>query len=472
MKNILTTIFILFCINVYAQDADKVATLVATGQGKTTEEATGNALRSAIEQAFGAFISSKTEVLNDSLIRDEIVSVSNGNIQKYELLSTQTLPNGLVANTIKATVSISKLTTFCESKGLSVEFKGGLFAANILLQELSEKNEQIAWQNTKKILYNYIATAFDYTIEASQPVLVQDSTWRVPLTIKSKFNTNMHTALDVLYDFMKAVSLSDIEAENYVNLGKGVHPLVIALAEEKFGKFYFRNKLVRNEISLLPFYIFQTSLTQIKVNNGIQQLDLIEFLVKGRGKEVIKVTDNFNNPGSYLSKYDVSTGLSEYRYANELVLFVKNEIVYNLQSQSRKTEDEIFLNKEIVKNLIYIVGVNNTNLSVYGYSGLGGGENLNNFFKSDHFTKSVVPKSQNIIDYVLSMHPKDNFRFLKRITFNPFDDLLLDYYKNEVKPYMSFINILKNGELFTLSLNDNRSLNELKQISKYEVSKQ
>jgi hypothetical protein len=44
-------------------------------------------LRSAIEQAFGAFISSKTEILNDNLVKDEIVSVSNGNIQKFEVLS-------------------------------------------------------------------------------------------------------------------------------------------------------------------------------------------------------------------------------------------------------------------------------------------------------------------------------------------------------------------------------------------------
>jgi hypothetical protein len=470
MKKLQIIFLLLLSINVYAQDADKIATLVATGQGKTTEEATGNALRSAIEQAFGTFISSKTEILNDSLIRDEIVSVTNGNIQKYELLSTQTLPNGLVANTVKATVSISKLTTFCESKGLSVEFKGGLFAANILLQDLSDKSELIAWQNTKKILYDYIATAFDYTIEASQPVLVQDTTWRVPLTIKSKFNTNMHTALDVLYDFMKAVSLSDIEAENYVNLGKGVHPLVIALAEEKFGKFYFRNKLVRNEISLLPYYIFQTSLTQIKVNNGIQQLDLIEFLVKGRGKEVIKVTDNFDSSGSYLSEFGQAGLWKETRVTNELVLFVKNEIVYNLQSRSRKTVDEIFLNKEIVKNLIYIMGHNNRNGGL-NIEGLSGGENLNEFFKSDQFTESVVPIDQDNVDYVLS-EGSNNFKFLKRITFNPSDKLLLNNFKNEVKPYISFINIIKNGELFTLSFNDKRSLNELKQISKYEVSKQ
>ena len=41
-----------------AQEADKTVTLVVNGQGKTPDEAKQNALRSAIEQAFGAFISS------------------------------------------------------------------------------------------------------------------------------------------------------------------------------------------------------------------------------------------------------------------------------------------------------------------------------------------------------------------------------------------------------------------------------
>jgi len=46
-----------------AQD-EKTATLVVSGQGKTADEAKTNALRSAIEQAFGAFISSNTTILH------------------------------------------------------------------------------------------------------------------------------------------------------------------------------------------------------------------------------------------------------------------------------------------------------------------------------------------------------------------------------------------------------------------------
>ena len=58
----------------------KEATLTVFGNGKTKDEATKLALRSAIEQAFGGFVSSNTQILNDNLISDEIATVSSGNV--------------------------------------------------------------------------------------------------------------------------------------------------------------------------------------------------------------------------------------------------------------------------------------------------------------------------------------------------------------------------------------------------------
>ena len=156
-------------INAYAQQDDQTVTLTVSGQGETMEEAKTNALRSAIEQAFGTFISSKTEILNDELVKDEIVSVANGNIQKFEIISEVQIPDGGYAITLKATVSVSKLTSFVVSKGVVVEFKGGLFAANILIQELYEKNEILAVENLTKTLNNISLKSFDYSIKASDP---------------------------------------------------------------------------------------------------------------------------------------------------------------------------------------------------------------------------------------------------------------------------------------------------------------
>ena len=63
MKIVFILIALFVTINLQVQDSDKTVTLRVTGQGKTIEEAKQNALRSAIEQAFCSFISSKTEIL-------------------------------------------------------------------------------------------------------------------------------------------------------------------------------------------------------------------------------------------------------------------------------------------------------------------------------------------------------------------------------------------------------------------------
>jgi hypothetical protein len=89
-----------------AQDTDKSIAITVIGNGKSQDAAKQSALRSAIEQSFGAFISSKTEILNDQLVTDQITSVANGNIQSFLILNESQLPDGSWAVTLKVIVSI------------------------------------------------------------------------------------------------------------------------------------------------------------------------------------------------------------------------------------------------------------------------------------------------------------------------------------------------------------------------------
>ena len=118
---------------------ENTVSLKTTGSAETKEKAVQYALRSAIEQAFGAFISSNTEILNDELVADEITSVASGNIEKYDILSETVNEGGtswfVTANVI---VSVGKLTEFAQSKGVEIEIKGGLYATNIKQQKLNE----------------------------------------------------------------------------------------------------------------------------------------------------------------------------------------------------------------------------------------------------------------------------------------------------------------------------------------------
>ena len=63
-KVIFAIFFTFVTFVLFAQDLDKAVTITASGSGKTLEDAKQAALRSATEQAFGAFISSKTEMFS------------------------------------------------------------------------------------------------------------------------------------------------------------------------------------------------------------------------------------------------------------------------------------------------------------------------------------------------------------------------------------------------------------------------
>ena len=111
MKKIITLLLTFISLNVYSQigtQADSVI-LITSGNGINEDEAVNSALRKSIEQAFGAFVSSKTEILNDSLISDKIISVSNGNIKNYKILSSVNINLNSIKVTVQSNVSINSL---------------------------------------------------------------------------------------------------------------------------------------------------------------------------------------------------------------------------------------------------------------------------------------------------------------------------------------------------------------------------
>ena len=117
MKRIRLTLFLVLTLAVigFAQTDSRDVTITASGSGQTLGEATQIALRNATEQAFGAFISSKTEIFNDKVVADQMASVSSGNIKSYDVLNEAQLPDGRWAVTLRALVSVDKLTSFAQA---------------------------------------------------------------------------------------------------------------------------------------------------------------------------------------------------------------------------------------------------------------------------------------------------------------------------------------------------------------------
>ena len=275
-------LFVIFnfsiCAASKAQDNSKNVTITVSGSGNTAEEAKQAALRSAIEQAYGSFISTKTEVFNDRVVADEMASVSSGNIQSYKMLNESQLPNGTWGVTLNALVSIDKLTSFAESKGMAVEIKGGIFALNIKQQLINEASEQKIVSELVEILHEALQVSFDYVLKAGEPKSKDGGSqnWEIPVTVSAIGNSNMDFSIDYLTKTLNAISLSENEVERYHTIEKPVYLVYIRQWQNHDGYkkplyFYLRNI---NTLDILQMLAYQWNFykTNFILKNGKETL--------------------------------------------------------------------------------------------------------------------------------------------------------------------------------------------------------
>lgn len=159
---------VMMVMPVIAQSPQEV-TLTVSSDGPTKEDAIKNALRSAIEQTFGAFVSANTTILNDELVKDEIVTVSNGSIKDYKEISGIKADNGRYFVTLSATVSLPNLITYAKNHGSECEFAGNTFGMEMKLFELQKENELKALYNLSDQIEAILPTMMRYELIVGEP---------------------------------------------------------------------------------------------------------------------------------------------------------------------------------------------------------------------------------------------------------------------------------------------------------------
>lgn len=185
-------------------------TLVASGKASDSEKATTIALRSAIEQAYGTFVSANTTILNDDLVKDEIVTISNGNIKSYEMLSDVKCEDGQDMVTVKATVCISKLVSYAKSKGASAEFAGATFAQSMKMKELYKQNEAKALENLLTQVKYMLPSCYDLGLsDIGEPEDSRNSPncYELAMYVDFKPNANTKVLCDLFLNTLKSLSL-------------------------------------------------------------------------------------------------------------------------------------------------------------------------------------------------------------------------------------------------------------------------
>lgn len=278
MKKLL--IAILISIPMLVSAADEIS-LTASGNGSTQDAAVKSALRNAIEQAYGAFISTNTQVLNNKLVKDEIVSLSQGVVTSYNIVSSAFIKeNNTYFVTVKAVVSMNTMASFVNSKtNSSVKVSMGVFDANIKLAELNKQAE-------KKILNNlvdFIATVphlFSYELSLDEPFVSEtyENVYELRGYVKIMRNENTQQVINLIQKTFKSLSLTEKEREDY----------------EKWRLPYYGmatlNVYLRNED--LPFVTFRSNDKQF--TKDFDESLLILYAMYG-----FSISDNVNTPTNY-----------------------------------------------------------------------------------------------------------------------------------------------------------------------------
>jgi hypothetical protein len=280
IKNIyLVFALIIVFINANAQGENRDVTITASGSGKTLEEAKQSALRSATEQAFGAFISSKTEMFNDQVVVDQMASVSSGNIKSFEILNQDQLPDGRWGVTLKTTVSVDKLTSFVQAKGIDIEIKGGMFALNIKQQILNEQGEINSITEMIGLLHESMQVSFDYFIKSSDPKSIdtENKNWKIPLAVTATCNKNIDFCANYFIKTINSIALSENDIKTYKSLDKNIFSVDIYYSGKN--RIYF----LRNELSISAILSFCRN-WEYYTRLFVVQSGINDFIGKGNSK--------------------------------------------------------------------------------------------------------------------------------------------------------------------------------------------
>lgn len=276
-------------------------TLTVLGTGVNKEEAVTNALRSAIEQAYGVFVSSDLTILNDKVVRNEIATISKGNIKSYKELSVSLLPNNNYSVTLSAVVSTDKLINYAKANNFRIEFAGGVFGQRLKILELNEKNEKIAIDNMVHQLNLIIPHMFYFKVDSLEtPRTDRNSNYYIPARLRIYANDYNVEFNNVFFGTLKSLSLTENERHEYEQMNREYYEYDFGTERQnqydythnvrgEIQKIYLRNKYISYYDLGKAITVFDIIFS--KLNSSAVDVNMIANLSDGT---VMKANVSFN----------------------------------------------------------------------------------------------------------------------------------------------------------------------------------
>jgi len=155
--------------------------VTVTGVGVDADKALQNAFSQAIEQTVGLMVDAETVVKNDQIIRDEILTYSQGCMEKYDIVK-QWQEDGSHHVTILATVKRGQLAQRLRGANIALNEVGCDLVSRQIEFEL--KNEEQAARMFEKVIADFDMTKLTKVEVVNETVTRQGKDSRVSLHIK------------------------------------------------------------------------------------------------------------------------------------------------------------------------------------------------------------------------------------------------------------------------------------------------
>lgn len=249
---------------VYSQ-TPKVETVIAFGTGANQSDALFNAKLNALDQIFGTFISTSTQIVNDSIAMNKVTSITNGQITNYEVLKTEKAENGVIT-TIRVSANIQNLITFCKTIGVEAKAQGSMYSDNLLTKLNNRDNEIKVLKNFVSTFKQEIPSIFDYNIKPEDPLKATNSDdFLIKVSCELSMNKNFNSVLNVLIDLINQIGIKESELPEFKRNNLEFLPIIIQ-SEDKITFKYLRSKesqkIILEFVKLIDDYLQNNALVR------------------------------------------------------------------------------------------------------------------------------------------------------------------------------------------------------------------
>jgi hypothetical protein len=179
------------------QDNQRIYYIRVRGEGPDSATARQNAFRLAVEQAVGTLILSETQVRDQRIVRDEIITYASGFVDRHTVIDTDHT-NGQTRITMDVWVSQSKIANRLLNESVGT---GTIDGSRLALQVETLQHEHTSGDRVlETVLRDFPSKAFDVQLDRTQVELGSQRNLKIDIPFTLGWNK---TYLDSLFESLR-----------------------------------------------------------------------------------------------------------------------------------------------------------------------------------------------------------------------------------------------------------------------------